>query len=216
MLSSFVNEPPFYLGSVTLTLMRWTIALLLASVLYAQEPVQSQETPMFGVSVFVPGGLTGQIYAIKENTQELPNFKNLKPIGTIYTHSLLVLPRDFTEGFPGLPDRFEWFAIDYTGRFWVSDPGEYRFILTSDDGSNLYIDGKRIIDNDGIHPPLSIDGKVKLKVGVHSIRVSYFQGPRFHVALVLQVIPPDGMLRVFSTLEFKPPPDLENIDEIPH
>jgi hypothetical protein len=35
--------------------------------------------------------------------------------------------------------------------------------------------------------------------------VSYFQGPRFEVALVLQVAPPGEEFRLFSTDEFKPP-----------
>jgi hypothetical protein len=30
-----------------------------------------------------------------------------------------------------------WFGIDYTGRFWVGEPGQYRFSLLSDDGSKL-------------------------------------------------------------------------------
>lgn len=187
------------------------VAVLLVSSLRAQEPEQLSEMPVFGVSVVLPAGLTGQIYEIKRNSDELPNFKKLKPIGTIYTYSLAIASRDFTEGFPGIPDRIEWFAIDYTGRFWISDPGEYTFILTSDDGSNLYIDDKKIIDNDGVHAPLSAEGKVKLKAGAHSIRVSYFQGPRFHVALILEVIPPgSGVKRVFSTQEFKPPSDLSS------
>ena len=50
------------------------------------------------------------------------------------------------------------------------------------------------------------EGKVRLKAGVHRIRVSYFQGPRFHVALVLRVAGPrDNELRVFHTDDFKPP-----------
>ena len=115
-------------------------------------------------------------------------------------------PRSFDEGFPGVTDRFEWFAIDYTGRFWVSHPGNYRFALASDDGSILYIDGRKIIANDQQHPVIEKSGTVKLKQGAHAIRVSYFQGPRFHVALVLQVAgPDDGELRVFHTGDFKPP-----------
>ena len=190
--------------------MRWLTAVLLASALNAQD-AQPTEMPIFGVSVLLPAGLTGQVYAIKENSDRLPNFKKLKPIGTIYTYALAITPREFTEGFPGIPERLEWFAIDYTGRFWINDPGEYTFILTSDDGSKLYIDDKRVIDNDDLHAPQSIEGKVKLKPGIHSIRVPYFQGPRFHVALVLEVIPPGGEKRIFSMQEFKPPSNLEEI-----
>ena len=116
--------------------------------------------------------------------------------------------RSFDEGFPGVTDRFEWFAIDYTARFWVSEPGKYRFALASDDGSILYIDGKKVIQNDKQHPVVEKAGSVNLKMGEHAIRVSYFQGPRFQVALVLRVARPDDPEpRVFHTDDFKPSSD---------
>jgi hypothetical protein len=65
--------------------------------------------------------------------------------------------RDFTEGFPGVTKRFEWFAIDYTGRIWIARPGVYQFELMSDDGSKLYIDD--VIDNDWLHSEQRLDGR---------------------------------------------------------
>jgi hypothetical protein len=191
------------------------LAAVFSAILAAQNvPSMEDSVPTFGVSVVLPAGLTGQIYKLQEGTSKIPNFRKLKPIGTIYTHALAVPARDFMEGFPGISDIFEWFAIDYTGHFWVSEPGEYRFILTADDGAKLFIDDKRIIDNDGIHEPQTRDGKVKLKVGAHAIRVPYFQGPRVQVALVLEVQPPDAPPRIFSTLDFKPPSDLQEFQRL--
>jgi hypothetical protein len=150
-------------------------------------------------------GLRGTIYFLQKNTGILPDsFKRMKPKGTIYTHSLNLPPRDFTEGFPGVTKRFEWFAIDYSGKFWIERADDYEFVLTSDDGSLLYIDDLLLIDNDRIHPPQSKGTHVKLGRGVHTIRVSYFQGPRNSVALILQVAGPGEKLRVFTTDEFRP------------
>jgi hypothetical protein len=188
------------------------LAVFLIAPILAQEP--EENIPTFGVSVLIPLGLTGQIYKLKPNADDVPNFKKLKPIGTIYTQSLAIQPRSFSEGFPGVTDVFEWFAIDYTGRFWIETPGEYNFFLTSDDGSRLYIDGKKIVDNDGVHPAEEKEGKIKLKQGVHEIRVQYFQGPRFHVALILEVLPPEGARKIFSTLDFKPPPGFEDFNQL--
>jgi hypothetical protein len=56
----------------------------------------------FGVTVVDNTGLEGKIYLIKSNSQELPNFKKLKPKGSIYANSLNIPPRHFTEGFPGV------------------------------------------------------------------------------------------------------------------
>mgnify|MGYP003342605393 FL=1 len=168
----------------------------------AQEP---DDVPVFGVSVVLPAGLAGQIYNIKAESKKLPDFKKLKPVGTIYTYSLNITPREFNEGFPGVGDLLEWFAIDYTGRFYIEEPGEYGFALTSDDGSKLWIDDKEVIDNNGLHAPETVEGKRKLSKGVHTMHVTYFQGPRFHVALVLEVTPPGGEKKVFDMRDFKPP-----------
>jgi hypothetical protein len=162
----------------------------------------------FGTTVVGSRGFRGDIYLLKADTQKLPNFSRLHPVGTVYTQYLCVPAQSFDEGFPGVTDRFEWFAIDYSAQFWVSRPGRHRFALLSDDGSVLYIDGKKIIDNDRQHAPLEKFGQADLKLGVHEIRVSYFQGPRFHVALVLQVAGPgEEEFHVFHTDEFKPPAD---------
>ena len=102
--------------------------------------------------------------------------------------------------------RFEWFAIDYNGRFWAEKDGDYGFSLSSDDGANLYIDKELVIDNDGLHSVQERAGAVPLSRGVHEIRVSYFQGPRFHIALLLKMARPGEELRIFNTDEMKPPP----------
>jgi PA14 domain len=177
------------------------LALLVA---LAQEP-----EPTFGTTVVVNSGLKGRVYHIPEDSEHLPTFEKLKPKGTIYTPSLNVPLRDFRTGFPGVTNRIEWFAIDYTGRFWIEKPALYRFSLTSDDGSRLYIDGQLVVDNDGVHANLERSASLELAGGVHSIRVSYFQGPRESVALVLLIAGPGEDYRVFNTEEFKPPPNLE-------
>ena len=39
----------------------------------------------------------------------------------------------------------------------------------------LYIDGEKVIDNDGEHSLLTKSGNIALEVGMHSIAVRYFQ-----------------------------------------
>jgi hypothetical protein len=205
--------------------MSWTatfgLMLIAAAAAAQQSPppykfsttVTGEPLYTFGTTVVASRGFRGDIYLLKPQTFKLPDFSRLKPVGSVYTPYLCVPARSFDEGFPGVTDRFEWFGIDYNARFWVSRPGTYRFALESDDGSNLYVDRKKIIDNDRQHAPLEKFGRVNLKSGVHNIRVSYFQGPRFHVALVLQVAGPgDNDFHVFHTDDFKPPVDAADWD----
>jgi hypothetical protein len=197
------------------------LALLMAgaaSLLYAQQqPTQDQAEVRFGTTVVIPTGLQGQIYNLRKYSKGLPDFEKKKPVGTVYTTSLNVPAQDFRLGFPGVTKRTEWFAIDYRGKFWIQMQGVYKFTLTSDDGSKLYIDDLLVIDNDGVHGTIAKEGSVTLAEGVHRIRVSYFQGPGYAVALVLEVQAPMMPPRIFSTNDYKPPSTLETLPAtIPH
>lgn len=190
--------------------MIWGVTAFAFCGCWCATAAQTESVAKFGSNVVIPGGLRGLVYHIPHNTARLPDFQKLKAKGAIYTASLNVRPQDFKAGFPGVTDRFEWFAIDYTGRFWIDHPGRYTFVLTSDDGARLYLDDQLILDNDRQHQPEDRTGSLRLSGGIHRIRVSYFQGPRFQVALVLEVAGPGEQLRVFSTDELKPPEHPQN------
>lgn len=163
-----------------------------------QAPVMSGQND-FGSGIASPGSLTGTVYYIPENSPKFPDVSTIKPSGVVYTQQLNIAPRAFSAGFPGIDNRFEWFALRYVGNFNVSVPGEYKFRVLSDDGANVYVDGKKIVDNDGIHPPQDKTGSVTLSAGQHAIQVDYYQGPRDQIALQLFVTPPGGQEKLFTT-----------------
>lgn len=69
------------------------------------------------------------------------------------------------------------FAMVFEGLLQVPKDGQYTFNLSSDDGSKLYIDGKALVDNDGVHPASKVvSKKIKLKQGSVAIKVEYFEG----------------------------------------
>lgn len=147
--------------------------------------IAQNNTKNFGDSIFISNGLMGKVYLLPDTTSGLPYFDTMEAVSTIYTKALDIPARSWDAGFPGVPDRFEWFGIEYTGTFKPVKSGKYYFRLLSDDGSKLYIDGKLIIDNDGAHGASSKTGEVYLDDSRHSIKVDYFQGPRFQIALQL-------------------------------
>jgi hypothetical protein len=135
-------------------------------------------------------GLLGAVYRLPPKSKQLPDFSRLgRPFATITVPNLRVKARNFKAGFPGLGGKdklLEWFGIRFEGQLMVPKSGSYRFRTVSDDGSKVYIDGKLVVDNDGVHPPRGRDGKpVQLGAGAHAIVVEYFQGPRFQIALEL-------------------------------
>lgn len=70
------------------------------------------------------------------------------------------------------------FAVQWTGQILITQGGQYSFQLTSNDndGSRLFIDGQRVVNNDGLTNSL-IDrsiGSIDLSPGYHDLRVDYF------------------------------------------
>ena len=79
----------------------------------------------------------------------------------------------------------EWFALDLRFRIEIPEDNTYTFYINSDDGSKLYINNQLLIDNDGQHGQVELSGAIALTAGVHDVKVEYFQGPRFAIALEL-------------------------------
>ena len=69
----------------------------------------------------------------------------------------------------------DYFAARYTGALQVETAGRYTLYLTSDDGSALYLNGQRIIDNDGRHRTTTREVTLDLEAGAHALEVLYFE-----------------------------------------
>lgn len=175
---------------------------LLALALAAQPPEQD---PVFGTTVYSSAGLTGKVYFVSPDSTQLPRFRESRAVGSVYTTSLNIPPQPFTQGFPGIANRFEWFGIDYRGKIWIENPGVYEFRLLSDDGSKFWINNRLVIDNDGLHSPAALTASAKLSRGLFQFRIAYFQGPRMDVALIFSVRPPEKPWSIFNTDNFLAP-----------
>jgi len=150
-------------------------------------------------------GLVGKVFQIPNNVNRIPSFENMIPVTTVVAQNLNVPNTRYEEGFPGVPGLLEWFGIRYEGRLEAPVDGVYIFGLISDDGANLYIDGVKVVDNDGIHAIRAVRGSFFLTAGIHTILVDYVQGPRWYVALQLlwkipgastyEIIPADYLSR---------------------
>ena len=170
------------------------------------EQLETPKTPpaeppdnVFGYDEPVLGCFEGQVFPLEANAPKLPtSYDSLKPVSVLYACEWDIAPRAWDQGFPGIADRFEWFAIRYAGAFRTSAAGEYGFRISSDDGAKVTIDGKVVIDNDGQHPPKAASGKVQLAAGDHQMVLEYFQGPRYQINLQLWVTPPGKTEELFT------------------
>lgn len=92
-----------------------------------------------------------------------PNWETLSPKKSGKVDTFTIQPRD----------RGDNFAFRFRGSIEIAKPGKYTFSTRSDDGSWLYIDGKKIVDNGGVHAPANKSGSVELTEGYHSIMVGF-------------------------------------------
>ena len=81
------------------------------------------------------------------------------------------------------PDYFnpELFSARYRGSVYLPTAGEYTFYLTSDDASDMWIDGaalaptaaNRLIDNGGLHSAQTRQATATLSAGLHNVLLYY-------------------------------------------
>jgi hypothetical protein len=164
-----------------------------------EDPPETPPDNAFGYEKPVWGCFEGKVMFIENGSPKLPtDYAKYDVASRLYACEWDVPQRAFEVGFPGVSDKFEWFAIVYSGMFNVSQAGEYKFRINSDDGTKLYIDGNPVVMNDGQHPPTSASGSINLSSGDHELVLEYFQGPRYLIALQVWVTPPGGSEQIFS------------------
>ena len=95
----------------------------------------------------------------------IPDFTALTPVKTGTIANFDISPAN----------RSTIFAFSFTGYINIPTDGQYNFYTTSDDGSNLFIDGVQVVNNDGRHGSQEQVGTIGLKAGMHAISVGYFQ-----------------------------------------
>jgi mono/diheme cytochrome c family protein len=126
-----------------------------------EEMIQSASAPQL---------LTNLKYSVYEGKwEELPDFSQLKPVktGELKDGKISLDPAKSIKG---------GFGMVFEGNLTLKDTAEYRFSLTSDDGSALAVDGETVVGNDGIHPAKTQNMKETLEAGEHTLKVLYFDG----------------------------------------
>jgi len=71
--------------------------------------------------------------------------------------------------------RARTFGLVFDGFINILQDGIYTFTTSSDDGSQLLIDGQLVVDNDGKHASFGLTSAVNLLKGYHKFQVRYFQ-----------------------------------------
>lgn len=97
--------------------------------------------------------------------ERLPDFESLTVVDESRVNEIEINSIKFKENF----------GVVFDGFLDIPAAGQYRFRLASDDGARIIIDGKTVVDHDGIHPATEKAGNVRLKKGVVPVRIEYFE-----------------------------------------
>lgn len=71
-------------------------------------------------------------------------------------------------------------AMRLSGKVTVPADGTWTFSTASDDGSDLWINGVRVVNNDGLHAAQTASGAVALTAGAHDIVIRWFEAGGNH------------------------------------
>ena len=122
------------------------------------------------------------------NWSALPEFDSLVPVKTGIQGDFSIADAD----------RADNFAFRFTTRLLAETAGNYTFFTRSDDGSQLFVNGNLVVNNDGLHPPRDAEGTVNLPVGWHDVVVTFFEGSVGEV-LAVEIQRPNGTREAFNT-----------------
>jgi len=121
------------------------------------------------------GWISEQLEIYREKGLQARYYGNMswKPPTMIRREYSLSLNSRSQIGFPPIPGTF---SALLTARLTVPQGGNTSFALESDDGSSLYVDGQRVVDNEGQHGVQRKEGSLVLKEGTHELAIRYFNG----------------------------------------
>lgn len=124
-------------------------------------------------------GLSCSLYTVPTTTTQIVG-ATLTGVGSFgYLGTFNVANQSVSSGFNVLPLALQpvyqtWFIVKCSGVLINTDDAWHEFDVSSDDGSNLYVDGL-LINNDGLHGVQSKANVKFLNRGVHSFELDFFQ-----------------------------------------
>ncbi len=123
---------------------------------------------------------------------KLPDFSKEKPVKNTVVDGISLMEAD----------KLNDYGMVFSGYIKVPVDGIYKFYTRSDDGSALFIDGTKIVDNDGEHAPTEKSGEIPLQKGLHEFRVEYFQSSQGQALGVVWETPTSRKRRISGDVLF--------------
>lgn len=173
----------------------------------------SNQTQRLGSDLF--HGVVAQLKYLDASVLASPDFSSHQNVSyfqdrgtsvnaTLFMDEINVPTRMFSLGFTTLSGDlikdqngktlYENFTVHFESQIQLTEsqnPGPYQFALLADDGAVLTMDlgagDQVIVNNDGVHPSKFVNSKapVYLSSTPVPLKLDYFQGPKYHIAMML-------------------------------
>lgn len=184
----------------------WRLELIFILILSFSLASQGQDQLKSNKPTFTP--FNGTVYSIPDSklTHGYKSaVKSYDVIKRIKWDKIKVSDRNVKEGFPDI-DRRTAFGIVFKSKMNIPRDGYYKFSISSDDGSRIWIDNKLVVHNDFDHPMTKEESIVQLVEGEHDIKIWYYQAfiDRFGVefdAKFVKSLPPKIQLPRVITIQ---------------
>lgn len=118
-------------------------------------------------------GLVSEIFGFDAAVEDFPAIDKDKKPNVVQVDKQVAF-ETMDEKWPGT-EYTEHFYIRWTGFLRVPKDGKYTLYTESDDGSRVFIAGKQIVDNNGLHAMEEKSGEVELKAGDVEIKIDFFE-----------------------------------------
>ncbi len=140
----------------------------------------SQSSPTFttfeGTVYKIPASHLNSNYAYSERVLDYEKIDSISWKEINFPDSQDTIP------FPGVSIK-KGFAIIFKSTMYIPQSGIYGFTLNSDDGSALWIEGDKVVDNENPHGMRAKAGKKLLMQGRYPITIWYFQAYPFRYGI---------------------------------
>jgi mono/diheme cytochrome c family protein len=120
---------------------------------------------LLGDKIIAPGTEQFTVKVYHGQWEKLPDFESLEAVTQGITSGLDL----------SIAGRQNDFGLRFESYFPVTVAGDYTFTLGSDDGSRLAIDGEVCLQVDGVHPYQTEQLTRFLEIGMHPLRIDYFE-----------------------------------------
>ncbi len=118
-------------------------------------------------------GLVGEYYSMPDGLEDFPTIPDsTKPVIKRMDRNINV---DSTEDAWPKTQLVDRFYIRWTGVIRPPSAGKYTLYTESDDGSRVFVNGKLVVNNGGLHGMEEQSGQVELKAGDNEIKVEFFE-----------------------------------------